>query len=230
MKSSITSVLLIAALLHISSLLPVCANETTEDAHFEATLMLLEQADTARAKGHLEKARRLYGSAISSYEELAQKYPDSHPELIQFRIAYCRNQISHLIQPASSAAKSETMPPPSRPLAAAVIQAISLCRAGEFERAENVLESFLEATPDDPVGLLMMGTAQLALGNSEIAKEILQKAVDSDPDFAEARYNLSQLIIRQSDPDFDEARLHYEKSVSLGIERDPQLEAVLGIE
>ena len=201
-------------------------------AQFDATFVLLEQADDARAAGERDKAVRLYGAAIAAYEELARRHPDVQPELVQFRIHYCRNQILNLQRGATGASTRE-MPrngAGGHPLTPTVVEGIALCRSGQFEHAIEILEPYLEQHPGDAIALLLMGTAKMGLGETESATLYLVEALEVDPDLAEAHYNLSQLLVRTAEPDFESAKLHYRSAVEGGIERDLNLEAVLGFE
>ncbi len=212
---------------------------------FDATFRLLEQADAARGEGRTDDARRLYGAAIAAYQELAAKHPDTQTELVLFRIGYCRNQIMGLLAaPATAAVTGATnavdtpapapRDPPGKaavlPVAPSVAEGIALCRTGQFERARTILSRHLTDAPDDPVGLLAMGTACLGLGDNIQAIAMLKRAVEMAPAMGEAHYNLAQLLVRATAPDIEAARHHYRESIRLGGMRDDDLEAVLAID
>lgn len=228
-----------AAALMLSPALPVAATSRAQ-SQFEGTGYLLDQAEEARAAGERDKAIRLYGSAIAAYEELVRRHPDFEPELLQFRIAYCRNQIIALRREAASPQPpfpAAQHPAPEagqtlsrRPLTPPVVQSIAFCRSGQFERAIATLEAYLPLHTDDAVALMVMGTAQLGTGNQEEARRYLHLAIEADPGLAEAHYNLCQLLVRQTAPDFEAARQHYHSAIAGGVERDESLEVVLGIE
>jgi hypothetical protein len=208
---------------------------------FDATFRLLEQADAARSAGRADDARRLYGATIAAYQELAATYPNVQPELVRFRVAYCRNQVMGLLTspaeggsaraPLPSAAALQRPPPSSGlPIAPAVAQGIALCRTGLFEKARHVVRDYCADNPDDAMGLLVQATACLGLGDNATARALLEQAVAKAPALREAHYNLAQLLVRAGTPDFEAARRHYQASVRLGGARDEDLEAVLALD
>jgi len=232
-KTSRRIIQLILTLLAAALLQPRgIAADSRVQAQFDATFVLLEQADDARAAGERAKAIRLYGAAIAAYEELARRHPAAQPELVQFRIHYCRNQILNLQREASRSATSAAARVESlgHPLTPPVVESIALCRSGQFERAIDTLEPYLEQHPRDAVAHLLMGTAKLGLGELEESKGHLAEALAADPNLAEAHYNLSQLLVRTTEPDFESASIHYRSAIEGGVERDLNLEAVLGVE
>ncbi|MCZ7593272.1 MAG: hypothetical protein M5U15_14550 [Kiritimatiellae bacterium] len=54
------------------------------------------QADLARDNGAIAEAQRLYRQALDLYDAIARKEPNWHPEIVEYRVSYCRSQIEAL--------------------------------------------------------------------------------------------------------------------------------------
>ena len=61
-----------------------------------AAYVAVVKADLARDAGAIADARRLYREAQELYEAIAKKDARWHPEIIQFRLAYCKSQLEAL--------------------------------------------------------------------------------------------------------------------------------------
>jgi len=62
--------------------------------------------------------------------------------------------------------------------------------AGRLPEAENVYNQILQAEPDQPVALHLLGVIAHQVGKNDIAVDLISKALAIKPDFAEAHYNL----------------------------------------
>ncbi len=60
------------------------------------------------------------------------------------------------------------------------------------------------------------------------AEAELQRAIELDPDYAEAHFNLALCYLRRSPPAVEMARRHYTRAVELGEAPDPLVEKALG--
>lgn len=70
----------------------------------------LVKADQARDRGALDEALQGYREAQARYGAIARKDPRWHPELVQYRLSYCTEEIAAL-------ERSEEAPPPPAPAA-----------------------------------------------------------------------------------------------------------------
>ena len=69
-------------------------------------------------------------------------------------------------------------------------RAIEWHRQGHVEKAAPVYIAVLEHAPENPDALHYLGLAYRSAGDWEAARDSMQKAVDSDPEYFEALNNL----------------------------------------
>jgi Flp pilus assembly protein TadD len=65
------------------------------------------------------------------------------------------------------------------------------------------------------------------VGWTDAAESELQKALDLDPRYSEAHFNLAVMYLERRPPSLELARRHYESARQLGAEPDKELEAQL---
>ena len=66
--------------------------------------------------------------------------------------------------------------------------------AGELSQAENIYNQILEADPNQPQALHLLGVIAHQEGQNDKAVELIEKAVSIKPDYAEAYSNLGLAI------------------------------------
>ena len=81
--------------------------------------------------------------------------------------------------------------------------------------------------PNDAVHYNNRGLTKRDLGQYEKAIEDYNRAIELDPNCAEARFNLALLLASSRDPKYDEARAQYEAALRLGGPRDSRLDQIL---
>jgi tetratricopeptide (TPR) repeat protein len=101
------------------------------------------------------------------------------------------------------------------------------CCQSNYNNALHLLEPLAEETPDNPPVYMTLGAAQAGLGRFEQAEASILKAVELDPENAQAHYNMAVLEIQKSEPDIDKARRHYRRALSLGARADKRLDEAL---
>jgi len=84
---------------------------------------------------------------------------------------------------------------------------------GQFAEAEAVYRQVLEADPDHPDALHLLGLIAHQTGNDAAAEELISKALAIRPDFAEAHSNLGAVFKAQKR--LKEAAASYEKAIAL---------------
>jgi Tfp pilus assembly protein PilF len=84
----------------------------------------------------------------------------------------------------------------------------AVCHDGKNPRAHNYL-----------------GIAAGRRGWSEVSEQELRRAVELNPDYADANFNLAVFYIGRTPPLIEQARRHYQRALDLGASRDAALEA-----
>jgi tetratricopeptide (TPR) repeat protein len=69
-----------------------------------------------------------------------------------------------------------------------------------------------------------LGVVMGRRGWIEGAQHELRRAVELDPSYADAHYNLAVFYLEEKPPATELARRHYQKSIELGVEKNPQME------
>jgi Tfp pilus assembly protein PilF len=64
-------------------------------------------------------------------------------------------------------------------------------------------------------------------GLRSAAETAFRKALASEPDYAEAHYNLAFIYAEEKPPSMEMARWHYRRAVDLGHGKSPELEKLL---
>lgn len=92
------------------------ANNNTSQAASQAYVALV-QADQARDREEWTPAVAGYRDALEQYQQLAKEHPDWEPDIVQYRITYCGNQIEALARKVDPSARKQlaAAPAPSAP-------------------------------------------------------------------------------------------------------------------
>ncbi len=90
-------------------------------------------------------------------------------------------------------------PLPSRPeqtraINQAIDQALKYHEAGELPKVESICQQILQAEPNQPAALLILGAIAHQVGKNSIAFDFISKAIAVKPDYAEAHNNLGLLL------------------------------------
>ena len=174
---------------------------------FNVTLNYLTQADAERDAGNAEDALILYKEAAEKYVLLAARFPDWQPAVVQFRIAYCNEQIRALRKGQREAGSTNAVPPPASPaqahaarrgdLHAIKAHAAALLCEGDPQRARTLLLDALRIDPDDSGVRLMLAIAQCQAGSFSDATLILNEIIAEEPTNAVAHMALGAAYLGQ---------------------------------
>jgi tetratricopeptide (TPR) repeat protein len=100
----------------------------------------------------------------------------------------------------------------------------------EQKNDAEALADLMQATYLDdrnPRAHNFLGIAAGRKGWSEVSEQELRRAVELDPDYADANFNLAVFYLGRTPPLTEQARRHYQRALDLGIKRDPIMEARL---
>jgi Tfp pilus assembly protein PilF len=100
----------------------------------------------------------------------------------------------------------------------------------EQNRDSEAFAALVQATLYDdrnPRAHNYLGIASGRKGWKEASEEELRRAVELDPKYADANFNLAVFYLRRTPPLIELARRHYQQALDLGSPKDPLIEAQL---
>lgn len=104
-RRSLPFVLLVSVLLAgaapaqtaVSTPVAPAARQENPPEQIDAYVALI-QADQARDRGNWKTAIQHYREAMKQYAMLVEKFPTWNPEIVQFRLTYCANEVQSILQ------------------------------------------------------------------------------------------------------------------------------------
>lgn len=100
----------------------------------------------------------------------------------------------------------------------------------DSDRFPEALAALSQATlldPENPRARNFLGVVIGRQGWIDGAQQELRRAVELDPAYADAHYNLAAFYLEEKPPAVELARRHYFKALELGVEKDTAMEKVL---
>ncbi len=98
------------------------------------------------------------------------------------------------------------------------------------EKPDEALAALTQAALYDPSNARVHNFIGVVMGRkgwTDAAQAELRRAVELDPSYADAQYNLAAFYLEEKPPAIELARRHYTRAVELGAEPDPAIEKVL---
>lgn len=97
----------------------------------------------------------------------------------------------------------------------------------KFDDSLNALSRAGQINPQDPEIQNLLGVVLSEKGLRGPAEAALRRAIQIDPNYADAHANLAFVYVMQQPPLTELARWHYQKSITAGHVHDPRLEKLL---
>ena len=115
---------------------------------------------------------------------------------------------------------------PDNPTAWLNLGILYLARDEPMRSLAAVAQAVVHA-PDDPVARNYLGVAAGRNRWFDAAEAELRRAVELQPDYADAHFNLAVFCLERTPPAVELARRHYEKALECGAAPDPLIEKAL---
>jgi Flp pilus assembly protein TadD len=100
-------------------------------------------------------------------------------------------------------------------------------RQNKFDEALDLLSRATKINPQNAEAQNYLGITLSQKGQRAAAEAALRKAVQLQPNYAGAHHNLAVIYATQRPPFLELARWHYERALSLGHAKNPELEKIL---
>jgi|TARA_R100000501_G_scaffold17911_1_gene34567 putative PEP-CTERM system TPR-repeat lipoprotein len=190
-----------------------------------ATLKPIIDAGAADARVYaIAGSARARSGMPSEAQEYLQKAQEAGGEpAIQNQLA-----MTQLLQGKTEAAEetvSQVLSDDQDSLSGLMMKTLIDMRQGQFKGALASATQIAKKYPDLPIGWNLRGGAYLGLGDRDKAESSFRSALKRKPDYAEARRNLSQLLIAKGDARGAKAQL---RRVIADNPKDTQALMVLG--
>ena len=100
----------------------------------------------------------------------------------------------------------------------------------EEQQVDKAFAALVQATLYDPKNARAQHYLGIAAGRkhwNEISEGALRKAIELDPNYADAHFNLAVYYLRLTPPPLELARRHYQRALDLGAPHDPKMDAIM---
>jgi len=179
----------------------------------EAARSLASQGEKAFAQGNLKQAETLYKQAVAI---------DSGTPPLIISLAAVETRLGNLDESRTLLRKALGLD-----LDNSAAWLLLGMNALDQKRDEEAFADLIQATLHDrknPRAHNYLGIAAGRKGWIEASEEELRRAVDLDPTYADANFNLAVLYLRRTPPLTELARRHYQRALDLGAQRDQGIE------
>ncbi|MFM8365480.1 MAG: tetratricopeptide repeat protein [Verrucomicrobiota bacterium] len=177
----------------------------------------------ALTEGNRAFTAKDYPTARSAYEKALAVDPDNLVALVNLGMAEFQSgnnaKARELLEKAVRL-RLETAP-------AWLTLGIIHMDADRFPEALAALSQAALLDPENPRVHNFLGVVIGRHGWIDGAQQELRRAVELDPAYADAHYNLAAFYLEEKPPAVELARRHYFKALELGVEKDAAMEKVL---
>jgi tetratricopeptide (TPR) repeat protein len=203
-------------LLSIASLAPPADLGAADREKTPGDGTLLSRSEKAFSGGNLKEAEALYAMA-------SEATPSSAPVLVS--LAAVKTRLGKTEESRALLRRALSLDLSNGP--AWLLLGMN---ALELKNDDEALADLMQAVCHDqgnPRPHNYLGIAAGRKGWSDVAEQELRRAVQLNPDYADANFNLAVLYLARTPPLIELARRHYQQALDLGAVRDGALEARL---
>lgn len=181
-----------------------------------------EMRDTAQEAADLFKMKR-YDEAAAKYQTIIDKYPESLYAWSNLGVVrYQQGDLDDALKALQQAVKLS----PTDSFSYANL-GIVYYEMKQYENAIDALNSAKALDPNDAKVRNYLGCACSQKGWQEAAEKEFLKAIELDPSFGDAHFNLALVYATEKPPLIEMAAREYKKAQELGIAKDDRLEKLL---
>lgn len=195
------------------------ANPRTAEAYYQVGRILTSVGKVARALPYLKEAVRLRPAETAVWQAWADAIAlggdgDAEAEFLRvLKTAPVEAKARIALQDRFGARRASTQPATGGVNGPDLRRLLALMKAQQFADAEKLASTLLGKHPGSAIALNVLGTAQVSQGKTTLGIANLQKAVRTDPTYAEAYDNLGRIYLDLKRD--DEAIVQLRRAVSL---------------
>jgi len=178
--------------------------------------------DTAQQAADLFKMKR-YDEAADKYQTIINKYPESLYAWSNLGVVrFQQGNLDEALKALQQAVKLS----PTDSFSYANL-GIVYYEMKQYENAIDALNAAKALDPNDAKVRNYLGCACSQKGWQEAAEKEFLKAIELDPNFGDAHFNLALVYATEKPPLIEMARKQYKLAQELGIAKDDRLEKLL---
>jgi len=200
---------------------PVAANEPASKAH--SVKDLSPGAVTIMRDAELDARAQRYDDAEKKYLEVLQQ--DESNVYVLAKLGSAEFAAGRLDDCEKNASRALALDP--NDAGALYLLGILRYRQEKLDDALDALSRSASLNTTNQYTQYYLGCVLADKGLRTEAETALRKALDLDPNFADAHFNLALVYAAQTPPSLEMARFHYRKALELGHEKNASLEKLL---
>lgn len=183
----------------------------------------VSEARELSKKAAMAVARQQWEEARALYQKLVEVTPDHAPALVNLgTVEYQLKAFDEAFEHLDKAVRLD----PNLTQAWLTLGLVHYERK-EWWRSLSALSRAIADEPENPRAHNYLAATLKQLKWSAAAEAALQRALDLDPAYAEANFNLAVLYLERRPPSPELARRHYLRALEFGSSRDEALEKQL---
>jgi Flp pilus assembly protein TadD len=175
------------------------------------------------AEAQRDFAARRFDQAEQKYLEVLRK--DENSAFTLANLAAIQLEQNHLDDAQKNITKAVAVAP-NDPYALSILGYLKF-RQEKYDDALKALSRAAKLDPQNPEIQNYLGLTLAEKGMRKAAETAFRKALVANPDYPDANRNLAVFYMSQKPPETALARWHYEKSISAGMPRNPEIEKTL---
>lgn len=207
---------LAAAIIGFANPLGAADSPTTLAAGKAANKALILRAEKAFTSGNIQEADALYTRAL-------QESGESVPLMVS--LAAVKTRLGKTAESTALLRRALKLDLNSAP-AWLLLGMNALEQKNEAEALADLMQA-VYLDDRNPRAHNFLGIAAGRKGWSEVSEQELRRAVELNPNYTDANFNLAVFYLGRTPPLAEQARRHYQRALDLGTQRDPVLEAKL---
>lgn len=182
-----------------------------------------QAANEGVAEGNAAFLKKDYAGARKSFEKVLGLMPESLVALVNLGLVEFYSGNTARAEQLLKRAVGVRLENPAAWLTLGMIY----MDAEKFDEALAALSQAMVQDPRNPRIRNFLGVVIGRKGWLDGAQSELRRAVELDPSYADAHYNLAVFYLEEKPPATELARRHYYRALELGVEKDAAIEKVL---